>query len=52
MTSDQIDRIADHVADFSLAYLQAFKRRTAACHRPHGEGDRYDRAHAAHGIRQ
>jgi hypothetical protein len=25
MTSDQIDRIADHVADFSLAYIQSFR---------------------------
>lgn len=25
MTPDQVDRIADHIADFSLAYLRAFK---------------------------
>ena len=25
MTLDQVDRIADHIADFSLAYLRAFK---------------------------
>jgi TetR/AcrR family transcriptional regulator, regulator of cefoperazone and chloramphenicol sensitivity len=25
MTPDQVDRIADHIADFSLAYLQAFR---------------------------
>ncbi len=24
MTPDQVDRIADHIADFSLAYLRAF----------------------------
>jgi TetR/AcrR family transcriptional regulator, regulator of cefoperazone and chloramphenicol sensitivity len=27
MTPAQVDRIADHIADFSLAYLQAFKTR-------------------------
>jgi TetR/AcrR family transcriptional regulator, regulator of cefoperazone and chloramphenicol sensitivity len=27
MTPDQLDRIADHIADFSLAYLRAFRSR-------------------------
>jgi len=25
MTPDQVERIADHIADFSLAYLQEFR---------------------------
>jgi len=36
MTPEQVDRIADHVADFSLAYLRTFKpaRGRAALSRP------------------
>ncbi len=30
MTPDQVERIADHIADFSLSYIQTFRTKTFA----------------------
>jgi hypothetical protein len=30
LTPEQVDRIADHIADFSLSYMQNFRSKTSA----------------------